>query len=239
MEQSQDQVIPQGNQDQSLGWRAALPDEYKEHEFVKTFQKPGDFVKTALEIKTEHDSLKTKMENALFKPGENSTPDEVSAFYKALGTPDKPEDYEIPKPEGMDHSPDMEKWARETFHNARLNKDQAAVIAKEWNGFIKGLADSESTAKANELQAAQENLKKEWGAEYDKELEFTKRGLAQFNGGEFASLLDDPKIGNHPVLIKLFNTIGKKIGEDSTLQGKQSGDKLNVGIQYKVPNPNQ
>mgnify|MGYP001588601234 FL=1 len=99
--QTGDQVSQTQSDTQSLGWRAALPDEFKDHEFVKTFQKPGDFVKSALEIKTEADGLKARLANAVIKPGENASPAEITAYRLALGVPEKSTDYEFPKGEGL------------------------------------------------------------------------------------------------------------------------------------------
>lgn len=75
-------------QNTSLGWRAALPDEFKEHEFVKNFQKPGDFVKAAIEIKTERDSLKSRLEESIPRLPKDASPEEVEVFYRSIGMPE-------------------------------------------------------------------------------------------------------------------------------------------------------
>jgi len=92
-----DQVNQDGNQDQ-LGWRAALPDEWKNHDFVKTYQKPGDFVKSAFEIAQDRDGLKARLDNSIPKLTDQSTDAEKAAYYAAIGRPDKPEGYGIKKP---------------------------------------------------------------------------------------------------------------------------------------------
>lgn len=205
----------------SLGWRAALPDEYKNHDFVKTFTKPGDFVKSALEIKTERDGLKTKMDGAIFKPGEGAKQEEISAFYKSLGVPEKSADYEFPKGEGVEHDENMISWARDTFHKANLTKDQAGVISQAWDGFIQGMANAKDESNKKAVEESTKQLKAEWGADYDKNLEFTKRGWKKFTDTEFDKFCEETGTGNHPLLIKFIHKIGKAMGEDFSPAGSQ------------------
>jgi hypothetical protein len=236
-----DQVNPSGNQDQqvnqdqSLGWRAALPNEFKEHEFVKTFQKPGDFVKSALEIKTERDSLKTKVDGAIFKPGEKATDAEVSAYHKAIGVPEKPTDYEFPKAQGMEHDPKMIEWAQKTFHAAHLPKESAAVISQAWDGFIQGMAKAEVDARKKATDEATATLKKELGADFDKSIELTRRLLSEKATKEELKHLEDTGLGNDPMLIRLIVKLAKATGQDSALGGNPpAGPAPKIGMNYET-----
>lgn len=227
-----------GSQD-NLGWRAALPDEFKNHDYVKTFEKPGDFVKSALDIKTEHDSMKTKLEKAIFKPGDDAKPEEVSAFHKALGVPEKADDYEFQAAEGVEHDPKMTDWAKKTFHTANLTKDQAGIISQAWDGFMTGMVEAQKEASEKAVKEATETLKKEWGADFDKNLELTKRGWKKFADTEFDAFCDETGVGNHPALVKFIHNVGKAMGEDFSPQGSQDkGSGKHEGIVYdKSPAP--
>ena len=202
-----------GTDSQSLGWRAALPNEFKEHEYVKTFTKPGDFVKSALEIKTERDSLNTKLANAIFKPGEKATPEEITAFHKSLGVPEKATEYEFPKGEGVEHDPKMTEWAKNTFHEAKLSKEQASVMSQRWDAFIQEMGKADVAAVEKELAEVEGKLKEEWKADYDVNLELSSRAFKHFAQAD----LKDFKA--HPVLIKAFHAIGKTMGEDFSPKG--------------------
>lgn len=236
---------PSGDQgDQTPGWISALPDEFKQHEFVKTFQKPGDFVKTALEIKTERDGLQAKLANAIFKPGEG---EDRAAFNKALGVPDTPEAYEFPKGDGVEHDEAMVGWARQTFHTAGLNTEQAKVISQAWDGFVQGMAQAQEEAVQTGLREAETALKTDWGADYEKNLEETRRAYTTFEAADpkFKELLETDigngmKIGNHPVMLKVFHTIGKAMADDTTLTPRPAGGPapiVGMASIYKVPNP--
>jgi hypothetical protein len=223
-----------GSNSNSLGWRSALPDEFKEHEYVKTFTKPGDFVKSALEIKTEHDALKTRMGTALFKPGENATKEEREAFYSAL-RPEKPDEYEFIPAEGVTHDDQMVKWARETFHQASLTKDQAKVIGESWDKFMVNMDKTSQVEREKAKSEATEALKAELGEEFPAAIELTKRFLRDNAKPEELAVLEEKDIGNNPALARLIFKLAKKTGEDhSPPGGGASKDPVTVGMNYKM-----
>jgi hypothetical protein len=224
-----------GTDSQSLGWRAALPNEFKEHEYVKTFTKPGDFVKSALEIKTERDTLNTKLATAIFKPGDKATPEEITAFHKSLGVPEKADEYEFPKGEGVAHDPKMIEWAKGTFHEAKLSKEQASVVSKKWDAFMQQIAVAEKEAVEKELTDANNKLKEEWKADYDKNLELSSRAFKHFSNAELG------EFKAHPILIRAFYNIGKAMGEDFSPAGLQKkATPQRTGFVYdKSPDPNK
>lgn len=238
-----DQVTDIQNQDQSgnvesLGWRAALPDELKTNEFVKTFTKPGDFVKSALDIKAEADGLKSKLANAIFKPGDGSNEEEVKAFRTALGVPDTPDGYEFPEVEGVQHDEQMVSLFSNLFHKAGVGKEAAAVISEGWDNFVKEAQAAQLQKRTQETQEAETKLKSEWGNSYDANIELTRRSFQKFSGTDLSTFLDETGVGNHPVLIKAFYEIGKALGEDQSLQSGGTSQKYEERIIYdKSPPP--
>lgn len=212
-----------------------MPDELKSHDFVKTFTKPGDFVKSALEIKAKHDDLESKLANALIKPGEGAKEEDVRAFYKALGVPDKPEEYEMKPVEGAEHDEKVKAWSRGIFHKANLTKDQAEIISREYDVYLTEFMKSQDEASVAAKTEAEGKLKTEWGNEYDKNLEITRRGFQKFSDTEFAKFLDETGVGNNPVLIKAFYKIGLALAEDNSPTGKAADGKDNkpIGMIYK------
>ncbi len=218
------------NAAQSLGWRAALPDEFKEHEYVKTFTKPGDFVRDALGIKTAHDEMKTKMEGAIFKPGKDATAEEQAAYRSAMGIPDTPDGYEFPKGEGVEHDEKTVNWAKDIFHKAALSKDQASTISQAWDGFIQGINKSLQEAEDNALQEVETALKTEWGPDYDKNFELSKRAFKKFANAELSDFKADP------ILVRAFYEVGKAMGEDSSLTAHPGGGSPpKDGMTYNMP----
>lgn len=226
----------QGAQD--LGWRAALPNEFKEHEYVKTFNKPGDFVKSALEVKTERDALKTRMEGAIFKPGENAKPEEIAAYRKAMGVPEKATEYQFPATEGRENAPEMVSWAQKVFHEAGLSGEQAAKIGAGWNEFLTSMVKANDTKAIKDRDEATVALKKELGSEekFKESIELTGRLLkAHATPDEMKFLDEHPEYGNHPLLIRLITKLAQKTGEDISPQGSRGGTKAKpLGMNYET-----
>ena len=231
-------------------WIAQMSDDLKGNEAFTPFETLSDFAKAhldtvgkvtelngkATEFEGKVTDLESKLANSIPKLGENATDEDRAVFYKALGVPEKPDEYEFPKGEGIEHDEKMVFWARDIFHKANLSKDQAGIISQAWDGLIQGMAKEQDEAKQAAVQEADTKLKTEWGADYDKNLELTKRGFQKFSGQELDAFCEETGVGNHPTLIKIFYEIGKAMGEDTSPFGKGGGGgEPKVGIQYDMP----
>ncbi len=217
----EDQVTPPGNQDQdqSLGWRAALPQEFKEHEFVKTFTKPGDFVKSALEIKAEHDNLKTKLEGAIFKPGENATDAEKADYYKALGRPEKPEGYEVKIPEGLPLDPGVVAWFQNTAFKRGLPKDVGEGLANDYFEKTKSDLLAINDGRERQFQESNKSLKGEWKDQYQANLDLANTTARRIGGDEFMDYLKNSGVGLNVLMVKAFHKIGTMFSEAAFEKG--------------------
>uniref|UniRef100_A0A6M3K7S4 Capsid assembly protein n=1 Tax=viral metagenome TaxID=1070528 RepID=A0A6M3K7S4_9ZZZZ len=228
--QNQDQIGSPGASPESLGWRAGLPDPLKTDETFKQYKTVGDFAKAHVETAKKATELEGRMANAIFKPGENATPEEKAAFHKALGVPDKPADYEFPKGEGVEHDEKMLTWARDIFHKAGLNKDQAGQISQAWDELSKNIVSDLKGAEDTALKEVETKLKEEWKADYDKNFELSTRAFKKFAGAELS------EFKAHPTLVKAFYEVGKAMGEDFSPAGLHSGvSPPQVGMKYDMP----
>jgi|WetSurSiteA1Bulk_404760.scaffolds.fasta_scaffold26259_3 hypothetical protein len=208
-----EQVNPPAAGDQvpaGLGWRSALPDEFKEHEFVKTFQKPGDFVKAAIDIKTDRDTLKSQIDSLPTRP-------------------EKADGYEF---DGDTLDPKVVNWAKNTFFEAGLNKDQAKKVSAAWNAFIGQTIAEETKQRETERAKAETDLKAELGDKYDSSIELVRRVWKNLSNSEFDAFVNETKIGNDPRLIRFMINIAKKTGEDVSPSSSPNGQKPASGIVY-------
>lgn len=233
-------------------WTAQLSDDLKDNEAFTPFETLSDFANAHLETVgkvTELDGsaktlegkvtdLEGRLANSIPKLGENATEEDVAAYRKAIGVPESPESYEFPQIEGEENDPAMVAWAQKVFFESGLSAEQASSIGQHWNAFMVGLVKEREENAAKAEKEADDKLKVDWGADYDKNKELTKRAFVKFGGEDLVAYLEESGAGNHPALIKAFFEIGKAMGEDDSPPGKSKEDEITEGIDYsKSPAP--
>jgi hypothetical protein len=136
------------------------------------------------------------------------------AFYAKLGVPESADKYELPLPEGDDGS--LAKVAADWFHQAGVPKTAAQSITKAWNEHIGGLVKAQEEAAKAKSDADLAQLKQTWGADAQKNEEFSRRGMKAF--GTKAGLDEndlntlESSLGTAKML-NLFLTLGKSTTE--------------------------
>ena len=143
-------------------------------------------------------------------PDENNA-DEVNAFYKKLGRPEKAEDYKFEIAEGQDDA--IAKAIAPELFKAGLSQKQAAAIYKTLEA-----AKIEQTKAAEQAAIkAEEDLKTEWGNNYDKNLEAAKQA-AKIAGVTAEQIEALQKATDYKTVMNIFKNLASKFGED-TLKG--------------------
>ena len=236
----EDQVTPQGDQgnvtpdpNQSLGWRAGVATEFRDHEFLKDTQTSTDFVKRALGVLEEKKGLESKVAGAIFKPDDKATPEQREAYLTALGRPEKATEYAFPKTDGIERDPKFVEWAQNTFHKIGLPKEMGEQVAAQFDAFTLEVVKANQAAVEKAKSEAETKLKTELGAEYPVAVELTKRFLTKYAKPEDMAFLDESGMGNHPALIRMIVDFAKKTGEDVGVPGASyKGDPPKVGMNY-------
>lgn len=140
-------------------------------------------------------------------PDENNA-DEVNAFYNKLGRPEKAEDYKFEIADGQDDS--IAKAIAPELFKAGLSQKQAAAIYKTLEA-----AKIEQT-KAAEAAAvkAEEDLKSEWGTNYDNNLKAAQQA-AKIAGVTAEQIEALQKATDYKTVMNMFKNLASKFGEDA------------------------
>lgn len=106
-----------------------------------------------------------KREGQIRVPGKDADEKQVKAFRKAIGVPDKPEDYTLPEIPEEDLTDDIKAWRQDwvkTFHDLGVPKTIGdSLIAKFAEDQVKSLEDQ--VAEDEKFAAEQDSiLAKEW-----------------------------------------------------------------------------
>jgi hypothetical protein len=211
---------------------------------LSQFEGTNDLGKAFVELGATNATLKGDLEGKVKIPDENSTDEERSAFFKALGRPDKSEEYVINRPEemppGMTYDEAFEKDFRTIVHDLGLNQKQSAGMAKmfmeyEVNRHKGLLADMKESR-----EKAVETLKKDWpGDYYEKNGAQAKRAMLKF--GEVAKIpdfqkwMDETGFGDVPEVIRLFHAAFGAIGDDYFIPASGGGTSDNDLAPGEIP----
>lgn len=216
-------------------WIAQLPDTLKGNEAFTTYKTIGDLGKSHLELmgkvkeldglSAQNMELQEKMAGYIPKLSEKPTTEELTAYRKAMGVPDKPTEYEFVKGDGIEHDPKMIEWAQSVFHEAGLNKSQASLLGQKWDTFISEMAKAEEKmdedTKTENEKKFREQFKTE--EEYKAGKELAKRLWNKVTNTDFDAVYQEAETWQVPLFMNFIFNIAKVIGEDLSPEGKGSG----------------
>lgn len=136
--------------------------------------------------------------------------------YKAIGRPDKPDDYQLPVPEGQ--SDELAKTFSAKFHELGLNTKQARGIAEAWNKMVEETQGKTEAERNANFEKAESELKTEWAGNYDTNIHLGQRAVKflEFSQDELTEI--ENTLGTAK-LYRMFHKIGKSLSEDTIPNG--------------------
>lgn len=170
--------------------------------------------------------------NFLFKPGENATPEEKTAFYQALGVPEKGDLYKIETdklglPEGMSlDDVQTKEFLDRAATEGKLTNEQANWVMREYVGVVAKGQQEVAEATERMLGEAESALRADpdW-KDFDGQMGFAQKAWRAFSPAEPGSA-DEEKLQlafrSNPAALKMLARVGKAISED-TLRGTEAG----------------
>ncbi len=155
-------------------------------------------------------------------PTDQSSKDELEAFYRSTGRPDAPEGYEIKDvPENVSRDEASENALRAKAFEIGCPKQIFEALFKT---FYQELGErlSASKTEGEALLRQEEGWETQEG--YDKNVEIATRACNELGGEDFMKALDQTGFGNLPAFIKTFYNIGVKMLDDTIIKGSPSGE---------------
>lgn len=209
--------------------------------------------------------LRTEMSQRIKVPDATATDEDKAKFRKALGVPDKPEEYlkaavtaldppppkpgETPDPNARPLS-DADRMVLEAvapiFHEegvppAAFNRAAARFLE------ISRQAEGELVQRINEFGAASEReLKREWGSDYERNTNLANRVGEVVGGPTFKAFLNETVLpggkllGDHPAMVRFLATLGRRTDEgelqiNNTPETRQSIQEQIAKLNTEVP----
>jgi len=194
-------------------WRDGLPESIRNEKCLDSIKTVGALAQSYVHAQ------KSIGANKVAIPGENATPEELDEFYKALGRPDKAEDYESDKielPEGVTLDTDEVKKFRDfAFEHGISQKVFEAALKFDIERVQNQIAAENARANA-EYEETLGKLQSEFGGRAQSVVAQCNKAMQTFG---LTEVLRDHGLLNNYTVIKALAGIGERISE-SRLHGE-------------------
>jgi hypothetical protein len=208
---------PEGGQEQS-SWYQEFPEEVRGLVETKGWKSPVDAIQSYTNLEKLMGA--DKAGRGLVLPKEDADPSEWGQVYDRLGRPESPDGYDLPIPEGADS--EFANEAKGKFHELGLTSKQAAQLTEWFNDRSMGAMSQQEEQQVQSSEAQMQELQKEWGKEFDSNIEAGRRAARQFGVQEDVLTKMENALGTKDML-KFFSNIGKGMGEDAYVEGGGTG----------------
>lgn len=188
-------------------WFDSFEPELKGYLQNKGFKEPKDLAISYRNL----EKLQGVPAERLLKLPDESDAEGWKQVWRRLGAPEKPEDYQIEAKDGA--AGEFLKAATGWFHELGIPKKAAQALIQKMDEF--GAAQKARQAEAQKAERAEQmdNLKRNWGAAYDKNFQIIDRVAEEFGMDDKALMALRDAMGPAKAAEFLYG-IGKKLGED-------------------------
>jgi len=207
-----------GNQD----WRSALPEDIRSEKVFESIK--GKDITEALPVLAKNYLNAQRLVGAdkVVIPGKDATPEQLAEFRKKIGVPEKPEDYAVTPPEGVDpaslNQEVLSKW-RTRMHEAGITKAAAEKIINDYLADEVALTTQSAEQKAKQQQEWVTQLREAFGDKFDAKINIAQYALKEFGSENLVKWLEESGAGNHPDVVQFFAKVGDAMSDDSVRKG--------------------
>ncbi len=203
-------------------WRQEMSggdDQYMKQ--LERFNAPPDVFKSYREVQSKLSSQTPVVE----KPGEDATPEQLTAYRESLGIPEEPSGYDMDFGDGTvigeDYQPQVDdflKFAHESNTPPEVVKDIVSWQMKNIQAQEEALSHANDEARINGTA----ELRSEWGGEFQGNMNAVHSLFTEAPEGTMDALLsssgpDGLKFANNPDNIRWLVGLAKQLNPTATL----------------------
>lgn len=216
-------------------WHHSLPDPLKGHESLKGFATIGDAAKAYVE-------LSGRSERMVEVPGADATEAQKEEFYKALGRPETPDQYELKKPSDWPgntpwSSQDSKRFAEKAYM-VGLSKAQAERLHRLIVDDAKNMILDHGLEEKKRGEAREQALRELFGSKVDENVTLAQRSMEMVGGPACREELERSGLLRSPVQVRAWKRIWEAIGEDRIFAGAADPDGSTQEARLKALYPN-
>ena len=179
------------------------------------FKDPDSIVNSYRNLRKQHSIPKERLLELPEKPDDAAAWDPV---YARLGRPEKPEGYEI-EPFTFEGGEQITGAFKEAAHRAGLSQRQLADLTQWYSGLYESGTQAAEEQRAQQAQVDEMTLKREWGTEYQTNIDSGKRAVKWLGVDEPTLEKLEQSVGT-AALYKMMARIGRGLGEHQQPTGE-------------------
>ena len=162
-----------------------------------------------------------RLSKAIVPPGKDADDEEVAAYRKSIGVPEKPDGYTFKMPEGQEASESDKAFHAkmgELFHAANISADQAAQLNKGWNALSEAMRDAQIQEDKKFAEDSEKELRGEWRGDWDANRAHANRAAEQMFGDDLEDFRrletsDGRFVADHPFVLRALASLGREMAE--------------------------
>lgn len=187
-------------------WRASLPEDLRAEASLDGIADVPTLAKNFVSTK------KLVGADKIAVPGKDAKPAEWDQVYAKLGRPESVKGYTVP--EGFtDADKPMLDSVLDTAHKAGLSDRQLQPLLQWYALNAQAAQTQQQQERVQQRTEAEAGLRKEWGERYDQNIALALKAVEVFGGKELADHLETNGLGNDPMLVRVFASMGKIVSE--------------------------
>jgi len=173
--------------------------------------------KTVPDLANSYLESRRMLGNAIIKPGENASDEDVAKYRTALGVPNTAAEYglkhdafeNVPLDEGM-----VTKFM-EIGHANNFSPDQMNAVFQFYGSSLDERAKADVETINAEHAEVMAGLQKEWGAKFDENKAAIGAVSTKLFSEKTMQLFEDTRVGDSPEFMQDILKIAQSMGEDS------------------------
>ena len=157
-------------------------------------------------------------------PGEDASEEDMARFRKVMGVLDSVEGYDVTAMKPADYTD--EQWQGEAMqsvlspvlsaaHAAGVNQSGLKAVVDAYFGVSAAASAEQQRQDAAWLDAAEEQLRKDWGSDYKANMAAAEQAVQSVPGITDLVLKDGSQLGNNPSFIRIAADLGRLRGSDN------------------------
>lgn len=221
------QAAPEGGD--APDWRSGIEDKDL-RDLAGRYTTPQDMAKALKDFRAANASM-------IKVPGKDASEEDMAKFFKAIGRPDDETGYGFLNPAEGEELSEQDQAFRQVMAKAMFESgvpgQAAEKLVEKWNEFTETVRAEEERVAKKEAEAAEAELRKEFGTDFDAARNVAQRAAEVFGGKELADLLNSTivngrALGDHPALFRALSKVGYRMGEGGFIGAVTEQDRESV-----------